>query len=201
MAQERDRNYYGPVVNRCARLRDAAGAGQTVLSHATKQLVADQIPTDIELRDVGLFSLRGLARPERVFEMVDSTAPPGESFNATTHETGHLPRPLSSFVGRGQAVADLEDLLQNSRLVTLTGLGGVGKTRLAIEAASRLEGTASWFVDLEPVSRPERVPETAAGALGIELMADGDVLGAMIQFLGSNPALILEILTMSIPIP
>lgn len=163
-------NYAGPTINRAARLRNLAHGGQTVLSSATESLVADRLPDGAWLVDLGLHPLKDLPRPERVFGLhhpdlradfppLRSAAPPIES---------RLPISLTSFVGRAQQIVDIAQLVRENRLVTLTGAGGVGKTRLALQvAASMVEerGGEVYFVDLAPVTEPALVPIIVARAL------------------------------------
>jgi predicted ATPase/class 3 adenylate cyclase/DNA-binding CsgD family transcriptional regulator len=165
-------NYIGPTINRTARLRDLAHGGQTVLSGATEPLVVDQLPTDVTLTDLGTHPLRDLPRPERVIQLchpdLSNDFPPLRT--ATAIAAHNLPAQLTSFIGRRKELAETRRLLADNRLVTLTGVGGTGKTRLAarvaIESANDFsDGT--WYVDLAPISVPELVPTTVARALGL----------------------------------
>src|ERR1700688_20296 len=133
-------NYAGPTINRTARLRDLAHGGQTVLSGATEAMVVDRLPADAWLTDLGTHPLRDLPRPERVVQLCHpdlvNEFPPlrtSKAFAAT-----NLPVQLTSFVGRDAQLTQLRQLLAENRLVTLTGAGGVGKTRLAIQVAAAI---------------------------------------------------------------
>ena len=164
-------NYIGPTINRTARLRDLAHGGQTVLSGATEELVAERLPPDAWLTDLGTHRLRDLPHPERVAQLchpdlVNEFPPLRVSTAVVAH---HLPVQLTSFVGRGAQMTDVEKLLADNRLVTLTGAGGAGKTRLAVEIAARIAPEfrdCVWYVDLAPVTHPGVVPVTVARALG-----------------------------------
>src|ERR1700758_2363400 len=128
-------NYIGPTINRTARLRDLAHGGQTVLSGTTEDLVIDALPADAWLIDLGRHELRGVARPERVVQLchpdIRNDFPP---LRTPSHVVSHnLPVQLTNFVGRGAQMTDVEKLLADNRLVTFTGAGGAGKTRLAVE--------------------------------------------------------------------
>src|SRR6201993_1077099 len=127
-------NYAGPTINRTARLRDLAHGGQTVLSGATEQLVVDWLPADAWLADLGTHQLRDLPRPERVVQLchpdIRNEFPPLRVSTAVVSQ--HLPVQLTSFVGRDAELTQLRELLAENRVVTLTGAGGAGKTRLAI---------------------------------------------------------------------
>ncbi len=172
-AELRDGDYYGSTVNRCARLRNIGHGGQTLLSEATTALVRDSLPEGAALRDLGVHGLRYLQRPERVFQLTHAglpdTFPPLASLAQRPH---NLPAQLTPLIGREQEVQDVRSLLlrDDVRLVTLTGPGGTGKTRLALQVASDLvhdfpDGV--WLVPLAPISDPELLISAVARALGL----------------------------------
>jgi predicted ATPase/DNA-binding CsgD family transcriptional regulator len=168
----RDERYYsGAALTRCARLRDIAHEGQTLLSSATAALAADALPEGAMLRDLGIHRLRDLSHADRVWELrtsgFDRDFPPLRSLDATTH---NLPIQLTSFVGRADELAAVERLIRSERLVTLTGAGGAGKTRLAAQAAAELADhwpDGVWWVDLGPVTDPALVAELTASTIGV----------------------------------
>ena len=171
-AQLRGNDYYvGRTVIRCARLRAVAHGGQTVLSGATRDLVADRLPDDADLRDLGSHRLKDLGAPERVWQLchpdLADEFPPLRSLNAFAN---NLPTQLTSFVGRDAELAELRTVLEADRLVTLTGAGGSGKTRLAVHAAAdvadRHPDGVRW-VELAPVSSPDAVPYAVAPHLRV----------------------------------
>ena len=171
-AQLRDEgNYFGLALSRCARLRAIARGGQTLLSRATRDLVVDALPEGVELVDCGVHRLRDLGRPEHVFALVHPDF--GEEvgvLRSLDAFPNNLPDQLTSFVGRSHELAQLREALAETRLLTLTGAGGAGKTRLALQlAADALEQFAdgAWWVDLAPVADPRLVGEVLAGALGV----------------------------------
>jgi class 3 adenylate cyclase len=135
-------NYIGPAINRTARLRDLVHGGQTVLSGATEPLVVDRLPADAWLSDLGTHPLRDLPRPERVVQLchpdLNNEFPPLRTPNSVASQ--HLPVQLTSFVGRGAEMDDVRQILADNRLVTLTGAGGAGKTRLAVQIAALMAG-------------------------------------------------------------
>src|SRR6202790_1251873 len=164
-------NYIGPTINRTARLRDLAHGGQTVLSGVTEALVVDRPPPDAVLPQLGPPPLRDLPRPERVVQLCHpdlvNEFPPLRTSKAVA--APNLPVQLSSFVGRDAELTQLRELLADNRVVTLTGAGGVGKTRLAIQIAAQMAGEFSaggWYVDLAPITDPERGGVTVARARG-----------------------------------
>ena len=165
-------NYSGPTINRTARLRDLAHGGQTVLSGATEDMVVDRLPAGAWLSDLGTHPLRDLPRPERVVQLchpdLRNDFPPLRT--AKTVVSQNFPVQLTNFVGRGAQMTDLEKLLVDNRLVTLTGAGGAGKTRLGIEIAARIGaefGDGVWYVDLAPITHPAVVAVAVARAFGL----------------------------------
>ncbi len=160
-------NYIGPTINRTARLRDLGHGGQTLLSGATEAMVIDHLPDDAWLNDLGTHPLRDLPRPERVVQLchpdVPNEFPPLR--NADVVGVQRLPSQLTSFVGRREQIEDVRQLLADNRLVTLTGAGGIGKTRLAVRVAAGLDDEV-WYVDLAPLVDAELVPVAVIRALG-----------------------------------
>ncbi|OPE47320.1 LuxR family transcriptional regulator, partial [Mycobacterium intermedium] len=165
-------NYTGPTINRTARIRDLAHGGQTVLSGVTESLVVDRLPDGVWLTDLGSYPLRGVPRPERVVQLchpeLRNEFPP---LRVRTAVASHnIPAQLTSFVGRQREMAELRRLVADNRLVTLTGAGGAGKTRLAVEVASQLGAEFTdglWYVDLAPINNAAAVPVTVARTLGL----------------------------------
>jgi predicted ATPase/class 3 adenylate cyclase/DNA-binding NarL/FixJ family response regulator len=182
-----DANYAGPTINRTARLRDLAHGGQTVLSGATEAMVIDRLPADAWLTDLGTHALRDLPRPERVVQLchpdlVNEFSPLRVSAAVVSQ---HLPVQLSSFVGRDAELNQLRELLSQNRVVTLTGAGGVGKTRLAIQVAAAMVGEFGdgvWYVDLAPITDPELVPVTVARALGLPDQPGRSTMDTLLRF-------------------
>nr|WP_253900528.1 LuxR family transcriptional regulator [Mycobacterium asiaticum] len=165
-------NYIGPTVNRAARLRDLAHGGQTVLSGATEPLVVDQLPPDVTLTDLGSHPLRDLPRPERVMQLchpdLHNDFPPLRTAEAVAAD--RLPTQLTSFIGRETEIRGIRNALAENRLVTLTGAGGAGKTRLAVQVVAGIApefADGVWYVDLAPITDPDAVPVAVARALGL----------------------------------
>src|SRR5437867_7784875 len=162
-ADLRDGDYYGTAVNRCARLRAIAHGGQTLLSQAAADLVADGWPDGTTLRSLGGQRLKDLQRAEPVFQLcvtgLPDDFPPPRSLDARPN---NLPLQLTTFIGRERALAEVAALLGRTRLVTLTGTGGCGKTRLPLQvAADLLDGYADGvgFVDLAPLADAALLPQ------------------------------------------
>jgi class 3 adenylate cyclase len=158
-AEERDGDYFGPPVNRVARLLSAAHGGQVLLSLPTHEMVRDQLPTGTSLRDLGEYRLKDLFRPERIFQLLapelPSEFPPLRTLDAYRNNLPLQPTPL---IGREKEVSEVCDLLRGdaTRLLTLTGPGGTGKTRLALQAAADLLDDFSDGAFLVPLGHPHR---------------------------------------------
>jgi predicted ATPase/class 3 adenylate cyclase len=173
-------DYIGIDVHRAARIADAAHGGQVVLSDATRALVEHALPSGASIRDLGMHHLRGIADPERLHELVieglASDFPPLRTLDARPN---NLPLQLTSFVGREEEITEVERLLSQTRLLTLTGPGGSGKSRLALRVAADLlpqYRDGSCFVDLSPVTDPALVPAAVANALGVPESAERPIL-------------------------
>jgi predicted ATPase/class 3 adenylate cyclase len=191
----RDGDYFGLALSRAARLMGVAHGGQIVLSLATEELVRDGLPDGIGLVDLGEHRLRDLTRPERVFQVtaagLPAKFPPLRSLDA--YPT-NLPSELSTFVGRTVELAAVERALSSGRLVTVTGVGGVGKTRLALHVAAHVlpefrDGV--WFCELAAVGRPEDVVEVVAAALRMPLRSGAATVEPLVEFLKTRHALLV----------
>jgi predicted ATPase/class 3 adenylate cyclase len=168
-AEGRDRDYFGPPLNRVARLLAAAHGGQTILSQATFALCRSA-PPSASLRDLGLHRLKDLAQPERVYELRHPDFP--HEFPAIRSLSTHpnnLPQEITTFVGRRREQAAIDDLLARTRLVTLAGVGGSGKTRLALQVAGdalHRFPDGAWLVELGALTESTRVVQAIADVLG-----------------------------------
>jgi predicted ATPase/class 3 adenylate cyclase len=173
-------DYAGIDVHRAARIAEAAHGGQIIVSDATRGLVHRALPAGASLRDLGAHRLRGVAEPERLHELVveglGSDFPPPRTLDA---RPSNLPLQLTSFVGREEQIAEVERLLDRTRLLTLTGPGGSGKSRLALRVAADLLSRyrdGAFFVDLSSVTDPALVPAAVATALGVREAAGRPIL-------------------------
>ncbi len=160
-SDERAGDYFGPHVNRAARVMSAANGGQVLVSGVTAGLAGAALAPPMSLADRGTHSLKDLERPEHLFELVHPSLPViDEPLRTSDVVVSRLPVQLTRFIGRRDELKLVEELLAGSRLVTLTGVGGTGKTRLSIEAASltqRRYGDGVWMVQLAPVADPALV--------------------------------------------
>ncbi len=192
---ERGGNVYGDPVNRCARLRGLGAGGQSLLSAAVYEVVRDRLPAGTSLTDLGEHRMKDLVRPEHVWQLdVDglrSSFPPLSSLDRLNH---NLPVQGAPFIGREAELANLVATVRDHRLVTLTGFGGMGKTRLALQAAAELAGEpgigAVWFVDLAAVTDPELVPSRVAEAAGVRF-GTGQPLPSLVEAFAGHPTLLV----------
>jgi predicted ATPase/class 3 adenylate cyclase/DNA-binding winged helix-turn-helix (wHTH) protein len=171
--EERDGDYFGPAVNRVARLEAIAHGGQVLVSGTCADLLNDAPEQTVSLRNLGVHRLKDLGRPEHVFQLVvpglEVDFPPLRSLD-NPELTNNLPVQVTSFVGRWREMAEIAELIEVNRLVTLTGAGGAGKTRLALAVAAELldeSEDGAWFVDLAPLTTLDSVPAEVAAALGL----------------------------------
>jgi predicted ATPase/class 3 adenylate cyclase len=190
----RDGDYYGTAVNRAARIASVAHGGQVVCSRATEELVRDGL-RDITLADLGDHQLRDLARAERIFQIhgagLDAEFPPLRSLDAFP---GNLPLRTTSFVGRSKDLARIATALERSPVVTITGVGGVGKTRLAVHAAAEVVPhyrDGAWLCELATADSPTALLQVIAVSLGVPLRTGADPLHGIVEFLRNKHLLLV----------
>jgi class 3 adenylate cyclase len=194
-AEERGGDYFGPAVNRAARLMAIGHGGQILASHATEQLARDTLETGITLVDLGEHRLRDLSRPERVFQLnapgLAGEFPPLVSMDAFP---GNLPLLVSSLVGRGDDLARVAEALATSPVVTLTGVGGVGKTRLALHVAAEVLPQfrdGAWLCELQMVRDPTAVVDAVAAVFRVTARPPTTLEESLVAFLRDQTSLIV----------
>ncbi|MGH3188036.1 MAG: LuxR C-terminal-related transcriptional regulator [Streptosporangiaceae bacterium] len=195
---ERDGDYVGPVVNRAARLLDIGHGGQVLVTAAAFALLADRLPAGIGLKDLGEQRLKDLGRAERVFQVTGPGLAEGFGALRSLDDPAlrhNLPSQATSFVGRAAELAELCALVSGgSRLVTIAGPGGIGKSRLALQvAADALDGSGGgvWLAELAPVAEPELVTGAVAAALRVSEAAGRPMLDTLIGAIGDRDLLLI----------
>jgi len=192
-AQCRGGDYFGTVVNRAGRVRGRAAGGQTLVSAGFVEAVGDRLPLGAWLVDQGEHELKGLVLPERLHTLAHPDLPVPELLAAVAPAPSNLPTALDRFVGRDDERTALDKALGIHRLVTVTGAGGTGKTRLVREVAGTLLGTSPggvWLVELGPLTDDAQVPAATAAACRVEV-EDDDPLAAVAGALADRPAVIV----------
>lgn len=196
VTEERADDYVGPALNRVARVLATGYGGQVLLTQAIADLIIDQLPPGASLRDLGEHRLKDLVRAEHIYQLIvpelPSEFPPIKSLSAFRH---NLPEQLTTFIGRQKEIQEIKPLLlsPHSRLVTLTGSGGTGKTRLAIQVAAEVidhfqDGV--WLVELAPLADPERVTQAVAQALSVG-SASKNPAASLVDYLRTKQALLI----------
>jgi predicted ATPase/DNA-binding SARP family transcriptional activator len=210
-------HYSGPALNRAERLLVAARGGQILLSAATQALVQDELPPGVSLRDLGTHRLRDLQRPEHVFQVIHpDLATPSSPLASLTALPNNLPEQVTRFIGREREMAEVRRLLKTvpgpgsqvtsqeppgvapttrgSRLVTITGTAGTGKTRLAMQLAAELLGVHEdgvWSTELAALTDPALVPQALAAALGVREKREIPLVQALVEHLKSKQILVV----------
>jgi predicted ATPase/class 3 adenylate cyclase len=191
----REGDYYGSAVNRAARLMSVAHGGQVLVSLATQELLRDVALGDVELRDLGEQRLRDLTRPERVFQLCHPSLPVAfPALRSLENYPTNLPAQTNEFVGREQEMGDTATALAACRVVTLTGVGGVGKTRLALQVAAEVlpafpDGV--FMVELGSVSDATAVDESVATAMLVQQQPGQTITDSLLSFLGNKHLLLV----------
>lgn len=194
-AEQRDGDYFGPTLNRVARVLSTGHGGQTLLSFVTAESVREKLCAAASLRDLGERRLKDLSRPERIFQLVvedlPSDFPPLRSLEVLPN---NLPAQVTTFVGRAREMGEIKQRLSKTRLLTLTGPGGTGKTRLSLQvAADALDRYPHgvWLIELATVTDPALIPETIANAVEIREEHGRSVLDTLLAALRTRQLLLV----------
>ncbi len=194
-ADLRDGDYYGSAVNRCARLRSLAHGSQTLLSRATTELVRDNVPARARLDDLGEHRLKDMVRPEHVYQLtlIDSldSFPTLQSLDSFPN---NLPIQLTSFIGREREIAEAKNLLSTERLLTFTGSGGTGKSRLSMQVAAEVLPDfrdGAWLVELAALTDPALVLPSIATTFDVRPLPGVPLESAVIDYLRARHLLLM----------
>src|SRR6266487_2624436 len=194
-AEQREGDYFGRTLNRVARVLAAGHGGQTLLSSVTAERVREKLPPEMELRDLGERRLKDLSRPERIFQIVvrdlPAEFPPLRSLEVLPN---NLPAQVTTFVGRAREMAEAKRLLGTTRLLTFTGPGGTGKTRLSLQVAAEMLDQfphGVWLIELATLSDGMLVPEAIANAVEIREERDRPPLDTLIDALRARHLLLV----------
>ena len=191
---ERGGDYFGPAVNRAARVMDAANGSQTLVSSSTREVLRGDVDASSALVDLGVHELRDIVDPVRLYRLDDARFESDPRPPRTGGvRAGNLPTTSASLLGRAEEIEAVMDDLALARVVTLTGVGGIGKTRLALEVARQLQAERRdgvWFVALDTIDRPDALLRSLLGPLGIEARAESE-LDSLIEGLRFRDTLLI----------
>ncbi len=194
-AEQRDGDYFGQSLNRVSRILSAAHGGQVLLSLATQELVRDLLPHGVQLRALGEHRLRDLARPEHLHQLVVSDLPSEfPALRSLESVPNNLPVQITSFVGREREMAEVKRLLASTRLLTLSGTGGTGKTRLSLQVAAEILESypdGVWLVEFATIDDATLVVETVAAALDLRQEAGRPLVSTLTAFLRGRHLLLI----------
>jgi predicted ATPase/class 3 adenylate cyclase len=193
LVDSRDGEYFGPTLNRVARLLDIAYGGQILLPKLTAELCSGN--EGCEFRSLGDHQLMDLARRETIFQVVHpQLTDEFPNLRSLGNRPNNLPEQVTSFIGREREIADIKSLLGKTRLLTVTGSGGCGKTRLTLQVAAELleeNEDGAWLVELGPITDPDLVPRTVANALQVREERGRPILQSVVEFLKNRQLLLL----------
>ncbi len=184
-------------INRCARVKAAAHGGQVLVTRATRDLAGGRLGGGFGLKRLGEFRLRDLAEPELIYQLTHAGLPADfPPIRTLAERTGNLPVPVSSFIGRERELEQTAAALGEARMVALTGPGGVGKTRLALQVASQVVGRfgdGAWLCELAPIRDPAGVDDAVAAVFSVTARAGQSTREALVEFLrGKELLLVLD---------
>ena len=187
--------YVGIDLHRVARIASAGHGGQVLVSGSTVAVASSALPPGVTLRDMGEHRLKDLQRPEHLYQLVIDTLPADFPALRTLERTpNNLPTQLTTFVGRDREVAEARDLLGRSRLLTLTGPGGTGKTRLSLQVAAEVAEEypdGAFFVALDPVTDPALVASAIVGAIGLQEAGQRTPAERLLDFVRDRSVLLI----------
>ena len=193
--ERRDGDFYGRAVNRAARIMCAAHGGQILISNAVAEQVSSALPENVSLRDLGTVRLRDLSSSEHIYQLLHTQLRADfPALRSLENTPNNLTQQLNSFVGRERELAEIKQMLASNRLVTLLGMGGIGKSRLSTQLAADVlddfpDGV--WFVELAALTDPSLVPQAVASVLGVKEEAGRPVIDALTKYVQDVHVLII----------
>jgi predicted ATPase/class 3 adenylate cyclase len=193
-AEPTEGDYFGTTVTRTARIMDAGNGGQILVSEAARVLLGHRPGAEAALVDMGEHRLKDLGEPTRIYRLMGEGADDSRELRTLERTPNNLPIQVSSFIGREGQIQDVIDLLSQSRLVTLTGIGGVGKTRLSLQVAAELLSEFEdgvWFIELAPLRDAVFLAETVANGLGVAEDPTLTAMARLMRFLPTQRALVV----------
>jgi predicted ATPase/class 3 adenylate cyclase len=194
-AIERDNDYFGPALNRVARLMSIAHGGQAITSKATAAVIEGILDPGVQLLSLGVHRLSDLTEPETAFQLIaEGLSRDFPALRSVDHHPNNLPSQISSFIGRSRELAAVPELLRQHRLVTLVGPGGIGKTRLAVQVAASMvadHAGGTWFVEFANLHDGNLVASTIGRALGVDENQDRPLEDLLVGHLREQPALLV----------
>jgi predicted ATPase/class 3 adenylate cyclase len=193
-AEPTEGDYFGTTVTRTARIMEAGNGGQILVSEAVRLLLGQRPGSGVSLVDVGEHRLKDLGEPTRIYRLMGAGADDPRELRTLQRAPHNLPIQLSSFVGREGQIKEITDLVRHSRLVTLTGIGGVGKTRLALQVAAELLAEfdqGAWLIELAPLTDGVFLADTVASGLGVPEDPNLTAEARLLRFLPSRRALLV----------
>lgn len=194
-AELRDGDYYGGTLNRAARIMSIGHGGQILISETTRQIAQEHLSSDISILDLGEHRLKGIAAPERIFQLCHpDLVTEFPRLNSLAIFKHNLQRQLSTFIGREKELAEIKRLLRDTQLLTLLGPGGTGKTRLMLQVAEEvIDGYPDgvWLVELAPLTDPDLIPERVAAALNIQEQPGRPIIDTVTDYLLRKELLLL----------
>lgn len=193
-AEPRDGDYFGATVTRTARLMDAGNGGQILISEASRQLLGGRLPEGTSLTDEGEHRLKDLGEPIHIYRLLASTHGDPRELRTLERAPHNLPIQLSTFVGREGHIKEVADLVRQTRLVTLTGIGGVGKTRLSLQVAAEVLADfadGAWFIELAPLAEPGLLADTVANPMRVPPDSSLSAEETLMRFLAQRRALLI----------
>src|SRR6516164_8267031 len=188
-------DYIGLDLHRAARICSIGHGGQILVSEAVKILIAPDLPAGASLRDMGAHRLKDLKDPEHLFQAMHPDLPADfPSLKSLDTRSNNLPIQLTSFIGRDREKTEVKTLIGAARLVTLTGSGGAGKTRLALQVAADVverypDGV--WVAELAPIADPTLVPKTVASALNVPEQPGREMIETLVDALRPKSLLLV----------